>query len=113
MNIQDILRKGGTKLDTNLDTSELYDYEVIDSILGKVDAVLDYSELYDYELLEIVIGKVDATLDYSEFYDYTLGDNKMDYIYYETFVTVLTGQFLITEDNYLFETEDNYILEYQ
>jgi hypothetical protein len=113
MNIQDILRKSGTKLDMNLDVSEIYDYEIIDSILGKVDAILDYSELYDYELFEIVIGKIDIALDYSEFYDYALGDNKMDYIYYETFVAVLNGNFIITDDNYLLETEDNYIIEYQ
>jgi len=112
MNIQDILRKGGTKLSTKLDVSELYDYELIDVIIGKVDAVLDYSEYYDYELLEIVIGKIDVTLDYSEFYDYALGDNTRDYIYREVFVTTIVGDFLVTEDDYIFTTHDNYNIEY-
>jgi hypothetical protein len=112
MNIQDILRKGGTKLSTKLDVSELYDYELIDVIIGKVDAVLDYSEYYDYELLEIVIGKVDATLDYSEFYDYTIGDNTMDYIYVKIVVITITGKVLITDDNFIITTDDNYMIEY-
>ena len=90
MNIQDILRKGGTKLSLKLDVSEIY----------------------DYELIEIVIGKVDVTLDYSEFYDYTLGDNTKDYIYVEIFVTTITGKVLITDDNFIITTNDNYMIEY-
>ena len=112
MNNQNILRKGRTKLGVNLDVSELYDYELIDVIIGKVDAVLDYSEYYDYELLEIVIGKIDATLDYSEFYDYALGDNTMDYIYVKIIVTTLVGDFLVTHDDYILTTEDNYNIQY-
>lgn len=90
MNIQDILRKDGTKLGLKVDVSELYDYELVDIVLGKVDIVLDYSE----------------------FYDYTLGDNKRDYIYREVFVTTLTGDFLVTHDDYILTTEDNYNIEY-
>jgi len=90
MNIQDILRKGGTKL----------------------SAKLDVSELYDYELIDVIIGKVDAVLDYSEFYDYTLGDNTKDYIYIEIFVTTITGKVLITDDNFIITTDDNYMIEY-
>jgi len=113
MNIQDILQKGGTKLGTRLDVSELYDYELINAIFGNVDITLDYSEYYDYELFEIVIGKIDVTLDYSEYYDYTLGDNTKDYIYVEIFVTTITGKVLITDDNFIITTDDNYIIEYQ
>jgi len=90
MNIQDILRKDGTKLSAKLDVSELYDYELIDIILNKVDAVLDYSE----------------------YYDYTLGDNTKDYIYVEIFVTTITGKVLITDDNFIITTNDNYMIEY-
>lgn len=60
MNTQDILNRGGTKL----------------------DAILDFSEYYDYVIVENVIGKIDVVLDYSEYYDYTLGDNTLDYIYH-------------------------------
>jgi len=90
MNIQDILRKGGTKLSAKLDVSELYDYELVDVILGKVDIVLDYSE----------------------FYDYALGDNTMDYIYVKIIVTTLVGDFLVTHDDYILTTEDNYNIQY-
>jgi hypothetical protein len=113
MNIQDIIRKGRTKLDIVLDYSEYYDYELVQPIICQLDTRIDISELYDYELVDNIFGKVDIVLDYSEFYDYALGDNTIDYIYIETGVTVLTGKFLITEDNYLFITEDNYIIEYQ
>jgi len=112
MNIQDILRKGGTKLNAKLDTSELYDYELVDAVLGKVDIVLDYSELYDYELVGIVLDKVDVVLDYSEFYDYVLGDNTSDYIYVKVVVTTVTGKVLITDDNFIITTDDNYMIEY-
>ena len=64
MNTQDILRFGKSQLDTTI----------------------DLSEHYDYELVENVIGKVDIVLDYSEYYDYALGDNSLDYIYYETII---------------------------
>lgn len=110
MNTQDILKHNGTRLDINVDVSETYDYELVENILGKVDAVIDYSEYYDYELVEIVLGKVDVVLDYSEFYDYTLGDNKLDYIYYETFVSL--GKYILTEDRYIISSEDNYLLVY-
>ena len=113
MNTQDILRKGGTKLDAVIDNSEYYDYELVQTIICQIDTKTDISELYDYELDENVIRKIDARLDYSEFYDYSLGDNTIDYIYYETFVTILTGPFLITEDNFILVTDDNYIIEYQ
>lgn len=110
MNTQDILRHGKTRLDTVIDISEQYDYELVDNVLGELNAVLDYSEYYDYELVEDIIGKVDALLDYSEFYDYTLGDNNLDYIYYETFVTLT--KYILTEDMFVITTEDNYLLEY-
>jgi len=90
MNIQDILRKGGTKLNAKLDTSELY----------------------DYELVGIVLDKVDVVLDYSEFYDYVLGDNTSDYIYVKVVVTTVTGKVLITDDNFIITTDDNYMIEY-
>lgn len=88
MNIQDILQKGGTRL----------------------DAVIDNSEYYDFELVEFTFEKIDIILDYSEFYDYTLGDNTRDYIYRETFVII--GDYLTTEDNYVLTTEDNYNILY-
>jgi hypothetical protein len=113
MNIQDILRKGGTRLDLIIDNSEYYDYELVESIVCQIDTKIDISELYNYELVDNVLGKVDLALDYSEFYDYALGDNTLDYIYYETLVTTITGKFLVTEDNYIFSTEDNYMIEYQ
>jgi hypothetical protein len=83
MNNQNILRKGGTKLDSKIDSSELYDYELVEDILGKVDIILDYSEYYDYDL----------------------GENLNDYVYAYTKVfiyRILTedGEFLITEDGF-------------
>jgi len=113
MNIQDILLKGGTKLDAGIDNSENYDYELVQTIVCELDSKIDISELYDYELDESLYRKLDAQLDSSEFYDYYIGDNTHDYIYDEIFVTTLIGNFLITEDNYLFATQDNYIIEYQ
>ena len=113
MKIQDILLKGGTKLDAGIDNSEYYDYEIVQTIVCQLDTKIDISELYDYALDKNIIQQIDITLDSSEFYDYALGDNTYDYIYVEVFVTSLIGNFLITEDNYLFETEDNYIIEYQ
>jgi hypothetical protein len=88
VNTQDILKHGRTKL----------------------DAELDLSEYYDYKLVEDILGEVDITLDYSEFYDYTLGDNTLDYIYHETFVTL--GNYILTEDRYIITTENNYLLEH-
>ena len=113
MNIQDILRKGGTKLDAALDNSEYYDYELVQTIICQIDTTIDISELYDYELDENIVKRIDARLDSSEFYDYALGDNTLDYIYYETFPTTLAGPFLITEDYFILTTDDNYIIEYQ
>ena len=113
MNIQDILLKGGTKLDAGIDNSENYDYELVQAIICELETKIDISELYDYKLDESSYRKLDAQLDSSEFYDYALGDNTRDYIYNEVFTRTLIGNFLITEDDYLFATQDNYIIEYQ
>ena len=110
MNIQDILQKGPSRLDVRIDNSEMYDYDLVESIICKLESVLDYSELHDYEIVENVIGRVDVKLDSSEFYDYFLGDNSIDYIYRE--VEIIVGTYLVTEDVYLFRTHDNYYIKY-
>jgi len=112
MNNQNILRKGRTKLDSRLDNSELYDYELVQNPFSMVDIVLDYSEYYDYDLIDVIFGKVDVVLDFSEFYDYKLGNNVVDYIYYEPVVPTITGKILITDDNFIITTNDNYMIEY-
>jgi hypothetical protein len=110
MNIQNILQKGVSRLDVRIDNSEMYDYDLVETIICKLESVLDYSELYDYEIIENSIGRIDAKLDSSEFYDYFLGDNTIDYIYRET--NVVVGTYLVTEDDYLFKTHDNYYIKY-
>ena len=67
-------------------------------------------QFFDYELDESVSRHLDCILDSSEYYDYELGDNELDYIYFETFVTILP--YILTEDGYIISTEDNYLLEY-
>ena len=88
MNNQNILKYRGTKLDVILDNSELYDYELVDNILGKLDAEIDHSELYDYKL----------------------GNIAVDYILIERFETI--GNVIITDDDFIIVTEDNYMIEY-
>jgi len=88
MNNQNILKYRGTKLDVILDNSELYDYELVDNILGKLD----------------------MELDFSEFYDYKLGNIAVDYILIERFETI--GNVIITDDDFIIVTEDNYMIEY-
>ena len=88
MNNQNILKYRGTKLGTIVDHSELYDYELVNSLFETIDAVLDISELYDY----------------------TLGDAKRDYVEY--IPSLVDTHFIITEDNFIFATEDNYMIEY-
>ena len=110
MNNQNILKYRGTKLGAIVDNSELYDYELVNSLFETIDAVLDYSELYDYELAVPLFETIDAVLDISELYDYTLGDAKRDYVEY--IPSLVDTHFIITEDNFIFATEDNYMIEY-
>jgi hypothetical protein len=111
MNAQEILGHGPTRLDSILDNSEFYDYELFEIILGKVDAVLDNSELYDYELVNITLHKLDVVLDKSEVYDYVLGNNTTDYTIPVT-KAVVTTYYLLTEDAFVIITEDDYRLRY-
>jgi len=112
MNTQDILRHGRIKFDAILDFSEYYDYELEQTYpICQLDTRIDVSELYDYEVVDKVLGKVDAVLDYSEYYDFALGDNTVDYIYYEKFPCIF--HFLLTEDGCIMNTEDNCKLEYE
>ena len=68
------------------------------------------SHFYDFELLKESWVVLDVVLDSSEYYDYELGENTMDYIYKEIFVIV--GNYLITEDDYIFTTHNNYNILY-
>jgi hypothetical protein len=54
MNNHNILKYRGTKLDGQLDNSELYDYELVDGIIGRLDLILDMSEFYDYKLGDMI-----------------------------------------------------------
>lgn len=76
----------------------------------KLDAVLDTSEYYDFELAEIIFGEIDMVLDYSEIYDFIVDNSTVECNINESFV--ITGKFIITEDNYAIITENNYIIEY-
>jgi hypothetical protein len=92
MNIQDILHKGGTRLDAVIDNSEFYDFQLV-----RIDNEINH-------------GDIDLILDYSEFYDYALGDNSIDYIYRGAYVGEC--KYLLTEDNYVFSTHDKFLLLY-
>jgi hypothetical protein len=110
MNTQDILRHSERGLDAVLDFSEYYDFELLQTYpISQIDSRIDISEQYDYELLENVLGKTDAVLDYSEYYDYVLGDNTIDYIYYE--IIIIKGCYLLTENSCIIKTEDNCYIE--
>jgi len=56
------------------------------------------------------IKNLEVILDSSEYYDYDMAENKSDFLYLE--VISISGNFLLTEDNFIFLTEDNYRIEY-
>ena len=50
MNTQDILQKGGTKLDAELDRSEYYDFELVPLVPNKV--ITDYyTDVHTFRIL--------------------------------------------------------------
>ena len=105
MNYQNILNNNRPKSDITIDSSELYDFIVEDSI--KIDATLDFSQFYDFELVPSVL--LDVKLDSSELYDFTLyfGD-----INYSEEMMALIDNYLLTENLEPLLTEDSYNLFY-
>ena len=61
-------------------------------------------------ILESYLDTLDLALDSSEYYDYGLGDDSIDYVFYEYFESL--NQWLLTEDGYVLITEDKQIINY-
>ena len=84
MNSQNILKFYGTKLDSKLDTSEFYDYEIAKVIDDHNDDVLDLSTPITYSTLKINDSLEDfdcvrTTITLSE-YDNRVNDASYPYL---------------------------------